>query len=204
VVLHGTDGLRLPYVDVARWFALSGRTAVVGCWFAPGLPFTDETVPCPSAPPYGGATTASLAAVDGLVALARSTSGDPGPVALVGHSRGGTLALLAAAHDGDGAIAAVVASAALYSAHLAPDDADELPLGVADRIAVPVLALHGTADPLVPVDQARAWAWASAGRPERALHELAGAPHALPFDPGSAAWWWSEVLGFLGLLAAAG
>ena len=200
VLLPGTDGLRRQYVDVARWFALAGRTTVVGCWFAPGMPFDSDTIPCPTAPPFAGATSAGLPAVDGLIALARNASGDPRPVVLVGHSRGATMALLAAAHDDAHAIGAVVASAAIYSAHLAPGDADELPIAVSDRVHVPVLALHGTADPLVPVDQARAWAWASAGRPERAEHELEGGAHALPFDPASAGWWWSEVLGFLALL----
>jgi dienelactone hydrolase len=132
--------------------------------------------------------------------LARNAAGDPGPVVLVGHSRGATMALLAAAHDDAGTIGAVVASAALYSEHLAPGDLDELPVAVSDRVRVPVLALHGTADPLVPVDQARAWAWLSGGHPERAEHELEGGPHALPFDPSSARWWWSEVLGFLALV----
>jgi dienelactone hydrolase len=200
VVLPGTDGLRRRYVELARGFARAGRVAVVGCWFAPGLPFDADTIPCPTAPPFAGATTAGVPAVDGLIALARNASGDPGPVVLVGHSRGATMALLAAAHDDAGAIGAVVASAAIYSAHLAPGDVDELPVAVADQVRVPVLALHGTADPLVPVDQARAWAWASAGHPERAEHELVGGSHALPFDASSAPWWASEVLGFLALL----
>lgn len=123
----------------------------------------------------------------------RGQPGCGGPVALLGYSQGGQVALLAAARPGAELLAAVaffpctdLPAWARDSA--APGIADYLadfvasgnmeacsPVTVANRIRCPVLLIHGDADTTVPVTQSRAMV---AANPAIRLEEVAGATHA--------------------------
>jgi len=132
---------------------------------------------------------------------------DPGKVALVGYSRGGTVALMAAAR-GAPAGAVVVYSAltdleeALESSErlagilerqdlpFGPGDREQLrlrsPIHRAGRIEAPVLLLHGEQDPLVPAAQSTAMAEAvrEAGGEAKVLF-FPEAAHHLKNYPGA-------------------
>ena len=132
---------------------------------------------------------------DALAALAwlRSQPGCHGPVALLGYSQGGQVALLAAARPGADLLGVVAffpptdlaawardskqAGIADYLADfVAPADlAACSPVFVADKIRCPALLVHGDADTVVPISQSRAMV---AANPAIRLQEVAGATHA--------------------------
>lgn len=131
---------------------------------------------------------------DALAAAAwlRSRPGCAGPVALLGYSQGGQVALLAATRPGADLLAAVAFFpctdlVAWARESKAPGTADYLadfvapgdmaacsPVTVADRIRCPVLLIHGDADTTVPVAQSRAMV---AANPAIQLEEVPGATH---------------------------
>ena len=124
-----------------------------------------------------------------------------GPVVAVGHSAGGHLVALAGSEGGVDGLAGVVPLAGVLELRLA----DELGLGTgaaaalmggattgdwadADpsrrRLLVPAVAVHGTADDVVPVSLARAWLAARTGTDRAArVVELDGVGHFELIDP---------------------
>jgi carboxymethylenebutenolidase len=188
VVLHGSAGFRQSLVAIAESFAREGFVALAGCWFAgaaPGSTPAADAIPCPTGPPFAGATTESAAPVRALVAAGRRLAGVRADrIGLFGHSRGATAALLAAS-TGESLQAVVAVSP---SGPRAGGGTDTNPADVASGLAAPVLLLHGTADTTVPVQATRAY--------EQALRALGkevearyydGGGHELPFAPATAA-----------------
>ncbi|MEK2476596.1 alpha/beta hydrolase family protein [Streptomyces noursei] len=141
------------------------------------------------------------AAVATATAAGAAPGGPPRELVLVGHSAGGHLALLAAAHPGPVTrVVAVAPVADLARAHelgLSGGAVAELlgaGPGFAGRLAdadpvrhppagVPVTLLHGTADPDVPPDLSRRYA--AAHPAATALRELPGTGHYAPLTPGT-------------------
>lgn len=190
VVLHGTDGFRQRYIELAEEFAKRGFVAVAGCWFGGHYFFRGrfepsgraphyDAIACPQGPTYKWATLAATDDVTAIIEGSRKLPGiRPDRVGLFGHSRGGVVALLTASHRRNAQ--AVVASAAHYLKRRSPDTP---PIMVAERLAAPVLLLNGTADELVDIQELREY--------ESTLRNLGKAveiqiyewgPHDLPFD----------------------
>jgi len=108
-------------------------------------------------------------------------------IVLVGHSAGGHLALLAAAHFRVPVVALAAVSdpatwqndavRAFFQGEAEPDGSPlaQLPLGV------PHVLAHGTCDDVVPFEQSARYAEAAAGEAE--LIALEGAGHFEPIDP---------------------
>jgi dipeptidyl aminopeptidase/acylaminoacyl peptidase len=153
--------------------------------------------------PGGGWPGTALAVRDAVGAAVAAADGRP--VALVGHSAGGHLALWAAREH---AVAAVVSLAGVCDLEAGADegigngavleflgadpDADlyraaspiaRLPLGV------PVLLIHGDADDVVPIEQSREFRTAAVAAGDSCeLHELPGGDHFEVTDPDGRAW----------------
>jgi acetyl esterase/lipase len=151
---------------------------------------------------WPGMALAIRDAVDGALEAAAGR-----PVALVGHSAGGQLALWAA---GERPVSAVVSLAGVCDMEAAAragigqraaqellgaePDADpdlyvaaspirRLPLGV------PTLLIHGDDDDRVPIEQSRTYAAAArAAGDDCSLSELSGVDHFQLIDPSGAAW----------------
>lgn len=154
--------------------------------------------------PGGGWPGTATAVRDALDAALEEAAGRP--VVTVGHSAGGHLALWAARGSelagvvslaGVGDLAAAAATDMRDDvAALLGGDPDTRTVEVADAspiarlpLGVPVIAIHGSADPLVPLAQSRAFvAAARAAGDDAELVELPGADHAQLRDPESAAW----------------
>lgn len=138
-----------------------------------------------------------------LPEVARNLGGvDATRVGLLGESRGGSMALLAVARGMAARAVAVVGAPtdmAVLDRHLdrvrrrelrravggAPEElpaawAARSPIHRVDRIRVPVLQVHGSRDPIIPIDQARRFAAAleREGREVR-LVEISGGDHLL-------------------------
>ncbi len=116
-----------------------------------------------------------------LIEAARNLPGvKPDRVGLFGQSRRAAVALLVASTGGD--VQAVASSGAPYT-HL--PRADEVPpITMVKNLQAPLLMLHGTADEIVDVQQARDYERVirELGKPVEA-HYYEGAPHLLPFMP---------------------
>jgi dienelactone hydrolase len=156
LLVTGTEGLNTDYPRFAHELAARGFDVAFGCWFvsrAPTSP-TDPAIGCADAPQFVGVSDAAVPDLDALVAGARSVLGDPNTLALVGFSRGGGVALLRAT---TGAVDPVVSIAGMVEGTTAwgqlPGEVDVV--ARAAGIVAPVLLLHGEADRLVPVSQAR-------------------------------------------------
>jgi acetyl esterase/lipase len=155
--------------------------------------------------PGGGWPGTALAVQAAVNAAARAAAGRP--VALVGHSAGGHLALWAARSHPcalivslagvtdleTGARQGIGEHAVVEFLGTGPDEGREryaeaspirrLPLGT------PSLLIHGDADNRVPIEQSRAYAAAArAAHDQCDLHELPGADHFELVDPGGRAW----------------
>ncbi len=125
------------------------------------------------------------------------------PVAVIGHSAGGHLALWSA---GEHPVALAVALAGVCDlrggvtlgdgavrefAGGDPDDAFFAAASPVERLptGVPTLLIHGDADENVPVEQSRAYLAAARGAGDACeLHELPGADHFDVVDPEGRAW----------------
>ncbi len=157
LLVTGTEGLNTDYIVFARELSQQGFDVAVGCWFKGGKPVdgSDPRIPCGRAPDFKGVTDLAVADLDALVGGAREALGQPDHLALVGFSRGGGIAMLRAttgAPEPVVSIAGMVAGTSAWGA--APGEVDVVER--AGGIVAPVLLLHGAADALVPVDQARA------------------------------------------------
>ncbi|HWE11122.1 MAG TPA: prolyl oligopeptidase family serine peptidase [Solirubrobacteraceae bacterium] len=152
----------------------------------------------------GGGWPGTARSVGGAVAAAvRAAAGRP--VALIGHSAGGHLALWAArehpvaltvslagvcdlraaARDrlGNGAVAEFLGREPTADLLAAASPAARLPLGV------PALLIHGDADDNVPIDQSRSFrAAATAAGDDCELVELPDGDHFDVIDPEGRAW----------------
>jgi acetyl esterase/lipase len=154
----------------------------------------------------GGGWPGTARAVEDAVDAALAAAAER-PVALVGHSAGGHLALLAAsgrplagvialapltdllsaahAGSGDQAIRDFIGAGAETDPALYEEASPlaRLPLGV------PTTLIHGTADDRVPIDQSREFAAAAlAAGDECELRELHGVGHMEVISPGGPAW----------------
>ncbi len=150
IVLHGTEGFNEHDVYAAEAFAAAGFLGVAGCWFA--------SAECPHGPAFRGATLVAIQHVRTLITtVLRLPRARADGVALFGHSRGGTLALLAASTESS--VHAVVASSAQYSVTdtggKRPAALDVAPVTVAVDLRVPVLILHATGDAVSDVGAAQ-------------------------------------------------
>lgn len=152
--------------------------------------------------PGGGWPGTALAVGEAVGAAVQAAAGRP--VALIGHSAGGHLALWAAGEhpvdltvslagvcDLEAAADAGLGHGAVYEFLGAEPDSDlyaaaspiaRLPLGR------PALLIHGDADANVPIEQSRAYRDAALAAGDRCeLHELPNGEHFEPVDPGGRA-----------------
>jgi dienelactone hydrolase len=167
VVLHSAGGLTKSNMSVAEDVARAGFLVVYGCWQAVaqragGRPPTEGMRICADATPQAE-WVADPAAHSGkeLIALARTLPGARADrIGIFGISRGG-LAALWAASTGAG-VQAVVVDAPGHTVNINPRPPSTL--DVLAGLTAPVLMMHGTADEVVPVEQAREY--------ERAAHAL--------------------------------
>jgi dienelactone hydrolase len=162
VVLPGASGLGPAYVAVADEVRRAGFLVVVGCWqapatrapAAPGAAQTavDNTVCSEATPQAEWVVDAAGNSGKELIAAARTLTGARADrVGLYGISRGGHAALWAAS-TGAG-VQAVVTDAPAHRPVITPAPASTLdPL---PGLTAPLLMMHGTADPTVPVEQSR-------------------------------------------------
>jgi dienelactone hydrolase len=141
LLLHGSHGFAREYVELAGELARDGLLAVAVCWFS-GTSGGDggrfvTPIACPDAPPMPmAASPEALRTIGALVQVMRAVPGVRADrIALFGHSRGGGAALNYILSED--AVEAAVLNSAGYP--------DELAQRV-DRIQVPLLILHGTAD----------------------------------------------------------
>ena len=181
LLVTGSEGLNTDYVVFARELTEQGFDVAIGCWFDGGSPVdaSDPRIPCERAPDFKGVTDGAVADLDALVAGARDALGGPAHLALVGFSRGGGIALLRAT---TGAPEPVVSIAGMVDGTTAwgeePGEVDVIQR--ASGIVAPVLLLHGTADALVAVGQARAMEGAlRALGADVAVKYYDGMPHGL-------------------------
>src|SRR4029453_12168403 len=98
LILHGTHGFALEYVQLAQSMARHGVVGVAACWFAGGRGAGSRFITpivCPDAPPLSAASSdTAQRAVGALVRAVRDLPGVRADrVALFGHSRGGGAAL---------------------------------------------------------------------------------------------------------------
>ncbi len=185
--LHGDGGLRVRNLDLASWLAKEGFIAVTPCWQG----YTEADAKASGVPVDIGCSTAApkrSSAVDltrDLSAIADAARTLPGAradrVVVIGHSAGGTAAVLAGSMGGR--IDSVVSISGPYGTGKAikgrwGTNAPEQ----ADGLAVPLLIVHGTNDTQALMEAARSY--------EKMLREKSktvdtlyvdGAPHELPF-----------------------
>ena len=166
VALHGASGLQDRYLEVAAELARHGFLVVAGCWQAAKSPIPicaqatpqDEWV----ADPAKNSGKELIAAARGLPEARADRT------ALYGMSRGGHAALWSAASGAP--VQAIVLDGAAHSPAMAAPPPSTL--GIAAKVSVPVLLMHGTSDPVIPVGQSREYEKAAraAGKPVVAVY----------------------------------
>jgi acetyl esterase/lipase len=150
----------------------------------------------------GGGWPGTARAVGGAVAAAVAEA-DGRPVAVVGHSAGGHLALWSAAEH-PVALAVALAGVCDLRAGMSlsdgavrdfaggePDDAFFAAASPAERVptGAPTLLIHGDADANVPVEQSRTYRAAAQGAGDTCeLRELPGGDHFEVVDPEGRGW----------------
>ncbi|HZP28920.1 MAG TPA: dienelactone hydrolase family protein [Acidimicrobiia bacterium] len=204
VILHGGDGFRRLYEDLAQRYANQGFLAITGCWFqADGPPPNADEIDCRQAPSWKGMNSSSVADVDALVAAARQVPGvDPGQLVIVGHSYGAGVALLRAASGHDEPV--VASSGFLAPSPLGtaiPLPTDDFASRHAATIHAPVLVVHAGSgyDYITPTGQAQAFAnaMAAAGHPATTVYLAAPAGHAFPWQPPFDAVYLADAVGWI-------
>jgi dienelactone hydrolase len=189
LILHGKDGPRRLYEELAERYAAEGFVAVVACWFVlPDQEF-DDAYDCPGVAPFRGADAPVIGDVSAIVDAAEHIRGiAPERLGIVGQSYGARVALLRAASTGR---KEPVVSSCGYLAEQPISLAAEQPRypfpadpDVVAGIVAPVLIVHGDADPIVPVGQADAFAAAmrAASGTVKLLEYASPAGHSIPWD----------------------
>ena len=181
VLLHGGGGFEPHHVALAAEVARAGLLVVAGCWQAAA----GDAVCAGATPQADWAADPAAHAGTELLAAARALPGARADrVGLYGLSRGGYAALWAAS-TGAG-VQAVVADAPAHRPPVSPAPASTLE--VVAGLAAPLLLLHGTADPVIPVAQSREYERAARalGKPVTAVY-LEGAGHQTTLWPESQA-----------------
>jgi dienelactone hydrolase len=177
VVLHGAGGLDGRYLGVAGDVARAGFLVVAGCWQAVNQVCTEAT------PPTAWVADPATNSGKELIAAARALpDARADRIGLYGLSRGGHAALWAAA-TGAG-VRALVVDAPGHRPAIFPAPASTF--DVVDRVAVPVLILHGNADRAIPVEQSREYERTarSLGKPVTAIY-FDGIGHMPSVEPES-------------------
>jgi dienelactone hydrolase len=188
ILLHGSHGFAVEYVDLAKAMAGGGFVAVAPCWFTgsagAGSRFITP-IPCPDAPPMLEPGSAAAAGrIDALVRAVRTLPDVRADrIGLFGHSRGAGAVLaylLAGGH---------VQAAVVNSAGYPPEWTAEARRG---KVRTPLLILHGVRDrpdeggsPMTAIARARAFeqAMRAAGRAVDVHYYEAGTHDALFRDP---------------------
>lgn len=193
LVLHGKDGPRRLYEELARRYADKGFVAIVACWFAYPQQVFDDAYGCPGVGEFIGAEPEVITDVDAVVQATKQVRGvRDGRLGIVGQSYGARVALLRAATSGG---PEPVVSSCGYLAEQPTIGAPEVPRfpypsdpEVAARIKADVMVVHGEGDPITPVGQAEAFAGAmvAAGHPVHLVTYGSPAGHSIPWDVVSA------------------
>ena len=188
LVLHGTGGFKQKYIDLTQDFAREGFIAVAGCWFEgthlrPDRRAPPEPIDCPNGPTYRGVSSASIPDALTLVDLTgRLEDASPGSVGLWGQSRGASMSLVLASTGAE--VKAVVAAAAAYTE--LPRRRETPPVNYVQDLEAPVLMLHGSADNVVAVKQARDYAAKLVElEKEHEVRYFDNAGHSLAFLPAT-------------------
>nr|AIA11193.1 Alpha/beta hydrolase family [uncultured bacterium] len=142
ILLHGSHGFAVEYVQLAQSLARGGLNAIAAAWFSggdgPGARFITP-IPHPAAPPRPDAWSATALQIVATLVEAVGALPDTPPdrIGLFGHSRGAGAALNYLSNNAGQSVRA----AALNSSGYRPEVMDR-----ASRVATPLLLLHGTAD----------------------------------------------------------
>jgi dienelactone hydrolase len=193
LVLHGKDGPRRLYEELARRYAEKGFVAIAACWFAYPQQLFDDAYGCPGVGGFIGAEPEVITDVDTVVHATQQVRGvHDGRLGIVGQSYGARVALLRAATSGG---PEPVVSSCGYLAErpvFGEPEATRFPYpsdpDVAARIEADVMVVHGEGDPITPLGQAEAFAgaMAAAGNPVHLVTYGSPAGHAIPWDIVSA------------------
>lgn len=187
VLLHGSHGFAQEYVVLAQQLAQqTGYVTAAGCWFAGAHQDASDItpIPCPQGPDFVGATSDAWPVVDALDgAISRYSGG--GPIILFGHSRGAEVAAQMASSGYS--FQAVILNSGVYQE---PSRFDQpTPNSLIAGLRGPLLILHGTADPTVPIAEAVRYIAAVQGSPSAtsmAAHCYVGGGHDSVLHPTSA------------------
>jgi dienelactone hydrolase len=187
VLLHGAGGFQPAHVELGTEVAGAGFLVVAGCWQAIASP------PAPVPNPVCTEATPQLtwqldpATNSGheLIAAARTLpDAQSERVGLYGISRGGHAALWAAS-AGAGVRAIVADAPANMTLRVEP--APPSTLDALIDLAAPVLIMHGTADPMAPVEHTQAFEEAASalGKPVTVVY-FEGIGHQTSLGTGRA------------------
>lgn len=189
LVLHGKDGPRRLYEELAQRYAREGFIAIVACWFQYVVPEHEDAYACPGVGEFVGAEEAVVADVDAVVDSLDELDGvRRGHLGVVGQSYGARIALLrASASGGDEPVVSSCGNLAAEPLYVEPETtrypfpADP---SVAAAIEADVLVVHGEADPITPIGQAEVFvtAMAAAGRSVDLVAYATPAGHSIPWD----------------------
>ncbi len=186
LVLHGTGGFQPDTAKLGQILAKAGFLTISGAWFKGNASNreVDRTlipIDCPNGPPFTGANIESTKYVKALINASRSLPGAMGQnVGLIGVSRGANEALLAASADG---VRAIVADSGNYNTQLSFDTA---PISLVKDLSVPVLILYGTADQIVPFQEAKDYETALRAQGKSfEIHGYEGGSHVVTVNIGT-------------------
>jgi dienelactone hydrolase len=188
VFLHGQAGFANFHLRAGPEIARSGFVTVVGCWFGghydgasqadpPPMLNNPDGVSCPDGPAIKPLrSTAAIDDVSALMAAARELPDVTARLGLVGYSRGALTTVFTAS----GTAGSMQAVAAMAGSPPVPPTGGPL----TQAISAPVLLLHGEADEVLPVQNARNLesALRALGKPVEAQY-YPGANHGFFFDP---------------------
>ena len=186
---HGTGGLIFWGYEFAADLARSGYVVVAPAWWGPRPSAVEPFFPSkqmtglfenPAGPEFTGANIETVRMLLPLIAASTQLTGaDPSRIAVQGHSRGGTLALVVA--SAVPAISVAVSHAAAFlppqlngfiTMKLSPPGWETLPRDIVHHLRAPTLVVAGMRDERVPVASVRDYeTWA--GKAKRTNIEFA-------------------------------
>jgi dienelactone hydrolase len=188
LVIHGKDGPRRLYEELAHRYRDTGLTAIVACWFAYPEQQFDDAYGCPGVGEFEGATDEVVTDIDAIVGASQRLRGvRERRLGLVGQSYGARVSLLRAAMSG-GSEPVVSSCGYLAEQPVTEVEVPRFPYpsdpDVAARITAPVLVAHGEADPITPLGQAERFAaeMEAAGHPVDLVTYGSPAGHSVPWD----------------------